>query len=44
MPEARGERWAAVSAILLGVLGLLLALGTCVVPEVIAQALFGGAV
>lgn len=29
------------SAVLLGVGGLLLSLGTCVVPETIAQALFG---
>jgi hypothetical protein len=41
--EASGERWAAVSAMVLGVLGLLLAFGTCIVPEVIAQALFRGA-
>jgi hypothetical protein len=35
------NRWFGIAAIVLGLLGMLLSLGTCIIPEVIAGMLFG---
>jgi hypothetical protein len=40
--QASNSQWAAFTRIALGALGLLMSLGTCVIPEMLAEVIFGG--